>query len=81
MVFTDFNNKKQFLRYIRSKWEATIGSFWEGQTKIAKKDYFTKNLYSLTFFEINTSNFQDMLFKVLQNFVRKNVLKIKKIKL
>ena len=48
------------MRYSRSKSEATIGSLWEAQTKTAKIDYFTKNLSSTTFFEITTSNFQEM---------------------
>ena len=47
----------RFLRYGRSKSEATIGSFWNAQTKTAKKDYFTKNLSCPTLFEINTLNF------------------------
>ena len=57
MHFTDFRNSKQFLRYDRSKLEATTGTLWEAQTKTAKKDYFTKILSSPRFFEINTSNF------------------------
>ena len=60
MLFTDFKNSKYFLRYSRSKWEATIGSLWEAQTKTAKIGYFTKNLSSPMFFEITTSNFQEI---------------------
>ena len=44
MLFTDFKNLKEFLRYDRSQSEATTGSLWEAQTKTAKKDYFTKVL-------------------------------------
>ena len=57
MLFTDYKNSKKILRYDRSKSEATTGSLWEVQTKTAKKDYFTKILSPLRFFEINTSNF------------------------
>ena len=57
MLFTDFRNSKQFLRYGLSKSEATEGSLWEAQTKTPKVDYFTKNLSPPTFFEITTSNF------------------------
>ena len=35
MLFTDFKNSKYFLRYDRSKSEATTGSLWEAQTKTA----------------------------------------------
>ena len=57
MLLTNFKNSKQFLRYSRSKSEATIGSLWEAQTLTAKKDYLIKILSPPTFFEINTSNF------------------------
>ena len=51
-----------FLRYSRSKSEASIRSLWEGQTITSncKKDYFTKNLSPPTFFEIITSSFQEI---------------------
>ena len=32
MLFIDFKNSKQFLRYSRSKLEATMGFLWEAQT-------------------------------------------------
>ena len=64
MLFTDFKNSKKFLRYSRSMLEATIGSLWEAQTKIAKKDYFTKILSPPRFFEINTSIFQEMFLDI-----------------
>ena len=57
MLFTDFRNSKYFLRYDRSKPEATTGTLWEEQTKTVKKAYFTKILSPPRFFEINTSNF------------------------
>ena len=60
MLFKNFKKSKYILRYSRSKLETTIGSLWEAQTKTAKIDYFTKNLSPPTFFEINTSNFQEM---------------------
>ena len=40
--------------------EATTGTLWEAQTKTVKKDYFIKILSPPRFFEINTSNFQEM---------------------
>ena len=49
MLYTDLLNSKQYLKYSRSKSEATIGSLWEGQTKTAQKDCFTKNISPLTF--------------------------------
>ena len=52
------------MRYSRSKSEATAGSIWEAQSKIAKEDYFTKNLFSPTFFETNTSNFQELFLDI-----------------
>ena len=39
-----------------SKSETTTGSLCETQINTAKKGYFTKNLTSPMFFEINTSN-------------------------
>ena len=36
-----------------------------GQTKTAKIGYFSKNL-SPTFFEINTSKFQEMFFDIFK---------------
>ena len=59
------------MRYDRSKSEATTGTLWEAQTKTAKKDYFTKNLSSPRFFEINTSNFQKMFLDIFKKFFRK----------
>ena len=80
MLFTDFRNSKQFLRYDRSKSEATTGSLWEAQTKTAKKDYFTKILSPPRFFEINTSNFKDMFLNILRKFFGKEFPKnLKKI--
>ena len=74
MLFTDLKSSKQLLRYSRSKSEATIGSLWEAQTKTAKIDYFTENLSSPSFFEITTSNFQEMF---LENSVGKIFFKLK----
>ena len=74
MLFTDFKISKYFLRYSPSKSEVTIGSLWEAQTKTAKIDYFTKNL-SLMYFEINTSNFQEMFLEYLENLVRTKLKK------
>ena len=58
-----------------SKLEATIGSLWEAQTTTAKIDFFTKNLSSPTFFEINTSNFQEMFLNIFKKFCRKKLKK------
>ena len=63
------------MRYDRSKSEATTGTLWEAQTKTAKKDYFTKILSPPRFFEINTSNFQEMILDILRKFYRKNFFK------
>ena len=57
MLFTDFENSKKFLRFSRSKSEATTGSLWDAQTKTEKLDCFTKILSTPRFFEINISNF------------------------
>ena len=81
MVFTDLKISKEFLRYSRSKSEATIGSLWEAQTKTAKIDYFTKNLSSPTFFDITTSNFQEVFLDIFRKFCRKKFLKNLKIKI
>ena len=59
------------MRYDRSKSEATAGSLWEAQTKTAKKNYFTKILSPPRFFEINTSNFQEMFLDIFKNCVKK----------
>ena len=64
MLFTDFQISKKVLKYSRSKLEAKIGSLWEAQTKTAKIDYYTKNLSPPLFFEINTSNFQEMFHDI-----------------
>ena len=66
------------MRYDWSKSEATTGTLWEAQTKTAKKDYFTKNLFPTTFFEINTSNFQEMLLDIFKKFCRKKLKKKQK---
>ena len=68
MLFVDFKNSKIFSRYSRSKSQSTTGSLWEAETKIVKKDYFTKNLSPLTFFKINTSNFQEMFLNIFRKF-------------
>ena len=57
--------------------EATIDSLWEAQTKTTKKDYLTKNLFSPTFYDINTSKFQDMFLDMFKKSVGRNFLKIK----
>ena len=49
-AFTDLKNSNKFLMYSWSKSEKTTGFLWEAQTKTAKKDYFTQNLSSYTFF-------------------------------
>ena len=66
------------MRYDRSKSEATKGSLWEAQTKTVKKDYFIKILSPPRFFEIFTSNFQEMLFDIFKKFHQKFFLKIEK---
>ena len=71
MLFTDFFNKFFFLRYSRSKSEITIGSLWEAQSKTTKIDNFTKNLSPPRFFEIDTSNFQEMLLDIFKKFCQK----------
>ena len=58
MLFTVLKYSKLFLRNSQSKLEATIGFLWKAKTKIAKKNYFIKNLFSPTPFKINTSNFK-----------------------
>ena len=78
MLFTDFKNSKQFMKYSRSKLEATIGSLYEAQTKTTKKGYFIKNLSFPTFLEINTSNFQEIFLAILRKFSWKKFLIIKK---
>ena len=40
-----------------------------------KKDYFTKNLSASTFFEINTSNLQEMFLDLFKKFCRKEFQK------
>ena len=44
-----------------------------GANKTSKKDYFTKNLSSPTFFEINTSNFQEMFNNIFIKYVGRNL--------
>ena len=39
----------------------------EAQTKTSKKDNFTKSLFPPTFFEITSSNFQEMFLAILKN--------------
>ena len=56
--------------------EATIGSLWEAQTKTAKKNYFTKILSPPRFFEINTSNFQEMFLDIFKKSVGREFKKI-----
>ena len=73
MLFTDFKNSKLLLRYSRSKFDATTGSLWEAQTKTAKIDYFTKNLSPPRFFQINTSNFQEMFLDIFKKFCLKEL--------
>ena len=53
------------------KSEATTGSLWEAQNITVKKDYFTKILSSPRFFEINTSNFQEMFLGMFKKFCQK----------
>ena len=52
---------------------ATTGFLWEAQTKTAKKKYFTKILSSPRFFEINTSNFQEMILNIFIKICRKGI--------
>ena len=65
--------------------ETTTGTLWEAQTNSAKIDYFTKNLSLPRFFEINNSNFQEMIYlenSIVRNFKKnKNKILIKKDKL
>ena len=70
-AFTDLKNSNKFLMYSWSKSEKTTGFLWEAQTKTAKKDYFTKILSPPRFFEINTSNFQEMFLKIFKKFCGK----------
>ena len=81
MLLTDFKISKQFLRYSTSKSEATTGTLLKAQTKTTKKDYFTKSLSSLSyFFEINTSNFQEMFPATFEKLCQKKIKKITKYK-
>ena len=41
----------------------------------AKKDYFTKNPSSPTFFGINTLNFQEMFLAILEKFLLQGTYK------
>ena len=41
-----------------SKPESSIGSLWKAQTKMAKIDYFVKNIPPPTVFKQSSSNFQ-----------------------
>ena len=66
------------MKYSSSKWEATTGSLWEAQTKAAKIDCFTKNLFPPTDFEINTSNFQEIFLDIFKKFRLKEFKKIYK---
>ena len=75
MLFTDFRNSKKNLRYDWSKSEATTGSLWEAKTKTVKKDYFTKILSPPRFFEINTSNFQEMFLDIFKKFCQRGIKK------
>ena len=59
-----------------SKSKTTSGSLWEAQTKTAKKDYSTKILSPPRFFELETSNFQEMLLDMLKKCCRKEFEKI-----
>ena len=79
MLFTDLKIQSFFLRYSRSKSETTTGSLWEAQTKTAKKDYFTKNLSSPMFFEINISNLKEVFHDIyLKSSVGRSFQKNKK---
>ena len=80
MLFTDFKKSKYFLRYSQSKLETTIGSLWEAQTNETKKDYFTKSISLPTIFEINTSNFQEMILSIFKKLCYKKFFKCIKIK-
>ena len=77
MLFTDFKNSKQFLKYSRSELETKTGSLWEAQIKTAKVDYFTKNLSPPMFFEINTLNFQEIFHDIFKKNCRKEFKKSK----
>ena len=46
---------------------------WEAQTKTAKKDYFTKIISPPRFFEINTSNFQEMFLDIFKKICQKGI--------
>ena len=59
------------MRYSRSN-KTTTGSLRETQTKTAKIDYFTKNLSSPRFFEINTQTFMKCSLIFLKNSVKRN---------
>ena len=70
------------LKIIFEIWPVKVGAYnstlWEAQTKTAKKDYFTKILSSPRFFEINTSNFQEMFLDIFRKFCRKRFKKFLK---
>ena len=61
-----------------SKSETTAGSLWEAQTKTVKKDYFTEILSPPRFFEINTSNFQEMFLDIFKKSAGREFEKINK---
>ena len=56
--------------------KTTIGSFGKAQTKMANKEYFTKNLYPPTFFKIITAIFRKCSLQYLENSVRTNLKKM-----
>ena len=58
-----------------SKSEANTNSLWEAQTRTAKIDYFTKNISPPRFFEINTSNFQEISLDIFLKICQKGILK------
>ena len=84
-LFTDSKNwfilqvQKYFLIFSQSKSEATIGSLWKAQTKTAKKDYFTKHLSTCRFFEICTSNFNELFLVTFRKLCLYKIEKIKKL--
>ena len=43
---------------VKVKLATTIGSLWKAQTKIAKKDYLTKNLSSPTYLKLKPQIFR-----------------------
>ena len=60
----------------QSQWLQQVPHWRRKLTKTATLDYFNKNLSSPRFFEINTSNFQEMFLDIFKKFCQKELKKI-----